>query len=183
MGTVKRAFLYVTRKKGKSILLFFVLLIRATFVLSGLSIEKASQEEQKSLRQSLGGFFTISPDYSENNPHYKMMSDGDGGYTLHTEPPLTLEVIDAVAKTDGVKRYDASTPTLVSTNLEVFPGNVPMKDRYNDLVYAQTVPRTEHNKYFETGTVKLIEGDHITPEGNNVAVISKDLAKKQLEIR
>ena len=178
MGALKRAFLYVTRKKGKSILLFFVLLIMATFVLSGLSIEKASQEEQKSLRQSLGGFFTISPDYSENNPYYKMMSDGDGGYTLHTERPLTLEVIDAVAKIDGIKRYDASTPTLVSTNLEVFPGNVPMKDRYNDLVYAQTVPGTENNKYFESGTVKLIEGDHITPEGNNVAVISKDLAEK-----
>ena len=57
MGTVKRAFLYVTRKKGKSVLLFFVLLIMATFVLSGLSIEKASQAEQKNLRQSLGGVF------------------------------------------------------------------------------------------------------------------------------
>ena len=41
MGTVKRAFLYVTRKKGKSVLLFFVLLIMANFVLFGLSIEKA----------------------------------------------------------------------------------------------------------------------------------------------
>ena len=48
MGALKRAFLYVTRKQGKSILLFFVLLIMATFVLSGLSIEKASQEEQRS---------------------------------------------------------------------------------------------------------------------------------------
>ena len=178
MGIVKRAYLYVTRKKGKSILLFFVLLIMATFVLSGLSIEKASQAEQKSLRQSLGGFFTISPEYSEKNPYYKMMDDGDGGYTLYTERPLTPEVIDAVSKIDGIKKYDASTPTLVSTNLEVFPGNVPMKDRYNDLVYAQTVPRTENNKYFESDIVKLIEGNHITPEGNNVAVISKDLAEK-----
>ena len=109
-----------------------------------------------------------------------MTSDGDGGYTLHTERPLTLEVIDAVTRIDGIKKYDASTPTLVSTNLEVFPGNVPMKDRYNDLVYAQTVPGTENNKYFESGTVKLIEGSHITPEGNNVAVISKDLAEKTI---
>ena len=80
------------------------------------------------------------------NPYYKMMNDGDGGYTLHTERPLTQEVINAVAKVDGIKKFDASTPTLVSTNLEVFPGNVPMKDRYNDLVYAQTVPGTKNNK-------------------------------------
>ena len=178
MGALKRAFLYVTRKKGKSILLFFVLLIMATFVLSGLSIEKAAQEEQKSLRQSLGGFFTISPEYSEKNPYYKMMSDGDGGYTLHTECPLTPEVIDAVAKIDGIEKYDASTPTLVYTNLEVFPGNVPIKDRYNDLVYARTVSGTENNKYFESGTVKLIEGSHIMPEGDHAAVISRDLAEK-----
>ena len=69
MGMVKRAFLYVTRKKGKSILLFCVLIIMATFVLSGLSIEKATRAEQESLRKSLGGFFTLSPDYSENNPY------------------------------------------------------------------------------------------------------------------
>lgn len=47
MRTIKRAFLYVTRKKGKSILLFFILLIMATFVLTGLSTQKVSQAEQK----------------------------------------------------------------------------------------------------------------------------------------
>ncbi len=178
MGTVKRAFLYVTRKKGKSILLFFVLLIMATFVLSGLSIEKASQAEQKNLRQSLGGVFELMPEFSEKNPYYTKLDDGNGGYTLYTKRPLTQEIIDAVAKIDGIEKYDASTPTLVSTNLEVFPGNVPMKDKYNDLVYARTVSGTENNSYFESGAVKLIEGSHITPEESNAAIISKDLAEK-----
>ena len=79
MGTVKRAFLYVTRKKGKSVLLFFVLLIMATFVLSGLSIEKASQAEQKNLRQSLGGVFELMPEFSEKNPFYTKLDDGEIG--------------------------------------------------------------------------------------------------------
>ena len=47
MGTYKRAYLYVTRKREKSILLFFIFLIMATFVLAGLSIQKASQAAQK----------------------------------------------------------------------------------------------------------------------------------------
>lgn len=53
MGTYKRAYLYVTRKKGKSILLFFIFLIMATFVLAGLSIQKASQAAQKKIE---GGY-------------------------------------------------------------------------------------------------------------------------------
>ena len=64
----KRAFLYVTRKRGKSILLFAILLIMATFVLTGLSIWKASNVAQVDLRQSLGGKFDIYVDWS-NSPY------------------------------------------------------------------------------------------------------------------
>ena len=42
--------LYVSRKRGKSILLFFILLILSTFVLTGLSIGSASKQAQKNLR-------------------------------------------------------------------------------------------------------------------------------------
>lgn len=70
MGTTKRAFLYVTRKKGKSILLFFILLIMSTFVLTGLSTQKASQEAQKNLREALGGEFYVSVELSESNPYF-----------------------------------------------------------------------------------------------------------------
>ena len=45
MNFLKRAMLYVTRKKGKSIVLFCILLIMATFVLSGLSIGKATDRK------------------------------------------------------------------------------------------------------------------------------------------
>lgn len=51
MGFIKRAYLYVTRKRGKSVLLFFILLVMGTFVLTGLSIWKASQAAQLNLRQ------------------------------------------------------------------------------------------------------------------------------------
>ena len=50
---MKRAFLYVSRKRGKSILLFFILLILSTFVLTGLSIGSASKQAQKNLRQNI----------------------------------------------------------------------------------------------------------------------------------
>lgn len=61
MNFMKRAFLYVSRKRGKSILLFFILLILSTFVLTGLSIGSASKQAQKNLRQ-----VKHFPDYEEN---------------------------------------------------------------------------------------------------------------------
>ena len=42
MNFISRAWLYMIRKKGKSILLFVVLLIMATFVLTALALGNAS---------------------------------------------------------------------------------------------------------------------------------------------
>lgn len=68
MSIFKKAFLYVTRKQGKTILLFAILLIMATFVLTGLSIWKAPEAAQLNLRQSPGGKFDVSVDWS-NSPY------------------------------------------------------------------------------------------------------------------
>lgn len=178
MGTIKRAFLYVTRKKGKSILLFFILLVMATFVLTGLSIERSSQEAQQSLRAALGGEFEVVVDFSESNPYAQRESDGEGNVNLYTEYPITQEIIDTVMTVNGIKSYDAATHTLVSTNLDIFSGNVPMKAEFNNLIYARTVVGTENNTFFQSEKFKLIEGSHITGNENNVAIISKDLAEK-----
>lgn len=178
MSTIKRAFLYVTRKKGKSILLFFVLLIMATFVLSGISIEKAAQSEQKKLRQTMGGIFELSPEFSEKNPYFKTINDGEGGMTLYTERPLTQEMIDFILKMDGIKSCDAETQSNVQPNLEIFKGNVPLKGELNDSVYARTVYSSETNAFFTSQKLQLVEGRHITNTEKYSAIISKELADK-----
>lgn len=176
MGTIKRAFLYVTRKKGKSVLLFFILLIMATFVLTGISIEKASQAEQKNLREALGGEFYVTVEFTESNPYFRMVDDGEGALDLYTELPVTQDMINAIMEISGIEKYDASTQTLVSTNLTIFSGNVPLKGELNNKVYARTVAGTENNSFFQSGIMELIEGNHITGNESNAAVISKDMA-------
>lgn len=150
----------------------------ATFVLTGLSIEKSSQEAQQNLREALGGEFQIVVDLSENNPYAKREQDGEGNVELYTEYPVTREIIDAIMTVDGIKNYDAATHTLVLTNLDIFPGNVPMKGEYSNRVYARTVIGTEYNSFFASGKFRLAKGKHITGNESNVAVISKDLAEK-----
>ena len=176
MGTTKRAFLYVTRKKGKSILLFFILLIMATFVLTGLSTQKASQEAQKNLREALGGEFYVSVELSESNPYFRRVDDGEGALDLYTELPVTRDMINAIMEIGGIEKYDASAQTLVSTNLTIFPGNVPLKGELNNKIYARTVAGTENNSFFQSGIMELTEGKHITGNESNAAVISRDMA-------
>lgn len=178
MGTTKRAFLYVTRKKGKSILLFFILLVMATFVLTSLSIAKSSQEAQQNLRKALGGEFQMVTDLSDSNPYARKEFDGEGNVELYTEYPITQEVIDTIMTIDGIESYHAETHTLVFTNLDIFPGNVPVKAAYNDLIYAWTAIDTESSDFFQTGKYKLMEGSHIAGNENNAAIISKSLAEK-----
>ena len=67
---------------------------------------------------------------------------------LYTEYPITQEIIDTVMTVNGIENYDAETHTLVSTNLDIFSGNVPMKVEFNNLVYARTVVGTENNSFF-----------------------------------
>ncbi len=176
MGTTKRAFLYVARKKGKSILLFFILLIMSTFVLTGLSTQKASQEAQKNLREALGGEFYVSVELSESNPYFRRVDDGEGALDLYTELPVTRDMINAIMEIGGIEKYDASAQTLVSTNLTIFPGNVPLKGELNNKIYARTVAGTENNSFFQSGIMELTEGKHITGNESNAAVISRDMA-------
>ena len=176
MGTIKRAFLYITRKKGKSILLFFILLIMSTFVLTGLSTQKASQEAQKNLREALGGEFYVSVELSESNPYFRRVDDGEGALDLYTELPVTRDMINAIMEIGGIEKYDASAQTLVSTNLTIFPGNVPLKGELNNKIYARTVAGTENNSFFQSGIMELTEGKHITGNESNAAVISRDMA-------
>jgi len=48
----------------------------------------------------------------------------------------------------------------------------------NNKVYARTVAGTENNSFFQSGTMELIEGNHISGNESNVAVISKDMAEQ-----
>lgn len=178
MGFMKRAFLYVTRKRGRSILLFLLYLIMATFVLTGLSVSMAAQSAQSRLRETLGGRFTLSADYSQENPYVKSETDEEGNSNIYTELPITRELIDAVMSVGNIKSYDAAAQTLVTTELNIFPGNVPVKSAFKHSATARIVESTENSSFFQSGTLRLAEGSHITENQSGVALISTDLAER-----
>ena len=68
----------------------------ATFVLTGLSVEKVSQAEQKNLREALGGGFHVSVELTGSNPYFRMDDDGEGALDRYTELPVTQDMMDVL---------------------------------------------------------------------------------------
>lgn len=188
MNCIKRAFLYVTRKSGKSILLFAILLIMATFVLTGLSVRKASESAQLELRQSLGGNFDIYVDWA-NSPYVVKETvteevDEETGKTMtsflqYSTVQLTPENIAAIKSVPGVKYCSARLADLIPfVELSLFPGTVPISEKYQRRTKLLGVCSTQDDQLFTTGTLTLTEGRHIDFNDSRSAIISRDLAEK-----
>ena len=189
MSIIKRAFLYVARKRGKTILLFAILLIMATFVLTGLSIWKASEAAQLNLRQSLGGKFDIYVDW-ENSPYVvkEIIKDNEfdeetgktsNSFLIYSTVQPTPEEIAAINSVPGVKYSSARYDVLARfDNLSLFPGTVSVAENLQHRTKVFGVCGTETDELFTTGTLTLTEGRHITSEDQSVAIISGDLAEK-----
>ena len=188
MSFIRRAFLYVTRKKGKTVLLFAILLIMATFVLTGLSIWRASESAQTGLRQSLGASFEVAVDWSDNNPYMVKepvgLPEDDGltqstNYIMYSTKQLAPEQVKEIRQIDGVKYCDASTDGLAAfEGLSLFTGKIPIDEAFRNQTKVLGVWETEENELFTSGTLSLAEGRHLTPEDTGKAVICRDLAEK-----
>ena len=177
MSFMKRAWLYVTRKKGKSILLFVILLIMATFVLTGLSIQKASDAKEKELRQSFGGTIRVEISYEKDNPYIKE-EKVDGGLVVGTTRPITHEVIDTIMKIPGLKSYDANGGLLAYfSNAKVIKGNIPVGNALENAGGATVTDNSQNNLYFRSGKLSLAEGKHLVRADVNAVLISKPFAE------
>lgn len=188
MSIFKRAFLYVTRKRGKTILLFAILLIMATFVLTGLSIWKASKVAQLNLRQSLGGKFDVFVDWS-NSPYVvkepvKDEVDEETGKTtssflMYSTVQFTPENIAAIKGVPSVKYCSARQDNLLPFDeLSLFPGTISTDVKYQGYTKTLGVCNTEDDELFTTSTLTLAEGRHISADDTHVAIISRDLAER-----
>lgn len=178
MNFISRAWLYIIRKKGKSILLFIILLVMATFVLTALAFGNASNAAQMELRKSLGGSFLIGFDYTENNPYLKV-ENVDGGTLVYSTQQISPELVEQVRSINGVNYCSATTESLaVLPSLDLFAGNIPIEEEFRNSSKILGTWKSEELSRFTSGQLALTEGRHIMPGDKNKGLISKDLADK-----
>lgn len=96
MTFIKRAWYYVTRKKVKTILMFFILFGIATATISGLAIKKATINAREEINEVINAGFSLAMNL-ENN-----FGTGDRG--LGNVP---ADAVDKIRNLDGIKDYNA----------------------------------------------------------------------------
>ena len=106
MSLFERAWLYITRKRGKTLIMFCILFAMASGILSGISIKKAAQAAMQQARESVGGSFTMNLNYDESNPNVKREETsnafGSGVRLENTGSPLTEKIANQLKEIKGV---------------------------------------------------------------------------------
>lgn len=176
MSTWKRAFLYVIRKKMKTVLLFLVLLAMSTFVLAGLSIYKAADDSALSLRQSVGGSIRLELD-EDNGANWRYQQAAGGMMVDYVGTPITDKDIQKIMSIDGVKAYNGiGDGSVYAKDFDFISGfNFGAGSDYSRL---PSVTNSEYFNFFTRKAFRLVEGRHIKEDDDHVVLISTAIAEK-----
>lgn len=185
MNVFKRSFLYVGRNTGRTVLLFAILLIVSTFVLSGLSVMDASEDTSTELRGTTGASFRM-----ERNLATGGSNNQGGGMSFNTQEYVTDKMMEDIAAIDGIKAYTAQS----NSNLSLHDANnrpmelIKTSSKWDSVGLNYTGMAigsfySEYDSRFLSNKFVLAQGRHITPDDSQVILLNEDLADKyQLKV-
>ncbi|WP_058304363.1 ABC transporter permease [Gorillibacterium timonense] len=168
MNSWKRAYLHTTRKKGKTILIFSILLIVSTLLLTCLAIRTATSVTALNIRKSLMGSFTINAKQLD----------------MQLEDSVVTEIlnIDGLTTHYNLRSYfRADYRSLDGQALEITTDgalDVPKGYEHAGKIISNT--HSDADPYFTEAGFKLKKGRHITAEDRNVALIHEEFAQRNM---
>ena len=183
MNFFRRAIRYCWRQKIRSIILLLVFTLLASAALTALSVGHATAEGTDEVKQTVGASIHIEID-SGNTDLYGSGSENEWGTAYqYNGDYITQEVVDAIAKVDGVVNYSAESEGGywgAAINFEYFSGafNIVFTGGYGQSVPYTVTLNSELSANFLNGTYALEEGRHILPDDSYAVLISKELADK-----
>lgn len=163
MNVLKRAFLYDTRKRGKSLTLFLLFTLITIFVTISFSVLSATQAAATNLRETVGASFTLRGKPME-------LSASGEDYAMQFVP-ISQQDIDLIAGNTEIKARNAQQSATASARNFIFPSGMP-----SGTISANT--SSAWNRNFTSGIVTLAEGRHITREDRHTALVSRELAEE-----
>lgn len=171
---MNRAWLYVTRKKSKTLLMFLILFGIATATISGIAIKKATIDAREQVNESINASFAIG-----NNLQNNM---GIGSRGMGNVP---ASAINQIKKIDGISTYIARmTGEVDLIDLEKVQLNNPnmqfndeFTEQYKNFSDLDGVTDSSLDNKFISGVLNLEQGRHITPEDKQKVLVHEDFAK------
>ncbi|RRK11297.1 ABC transporter permease [Lactiplantibacillus garii] len=195
MNFFKRAWLNLTAKKGRSILLVLVTSAIMLFVLAGLLIRNAADTATSNAKKSVGATVTLS---ANREAAFKKMrsstSTSKSSRPKLTTSPVKLSDANKIAKLSNVASYNATVSTsanakgfdTISTSSSSSSTGGGMKSMGGSSssgsgdIAISGVTATSSVSSFESKSSKITKGRGITAsdEGTNNVVIESELAKE-----
>ena len=163
MNVLKRAFLYDTRKRGKSLTLFLLFTLITIFVTISFFVLSATQAAATNLRETVGASFTLRGKPMELNA-----SEED--YAMQFAH-ISQQDIDLIAGSTEIKACNAQQSATATSSGFIFPSGMP-----SGAISANT--SSAWNRNFTSDILILAEGRHITQEDQHVALVSRELAEE-----
>ena len=159
-----RAFLYIVRKPGKSILLLLAMSAAAGMILLGSSIYTASNHAARQLRESFSGYLKAVPK-SQNE---------EGQNRINQETVKRLLQFDEI---EAVNAMDCLY--MDAQDFELNPGKFAAEGSEKSRT-ARVLGNTDTrlHEYFSLEILKLESGRHIQDGDEGKALISDELAEK-----
>ncbi|WP_207695317.1 hypothetical protein DOK67_0000858 [Enterococcus sp. DIV0212c] len=172
MRNIKRAYLGVTKRFKKTILILLLISIVVTMIMIGLGIKKTVSQANQSAKDQMRAETVICWDL-----------DSLDSVGREKVPYLTKEVLEQVKKVDGVTDASVKVRSFVRTDLKQI-GKPGVSVLFNQLEMPPTnnlygLDKKEDDDNFLTNKYKLISG--ILPKEsseNNPILISKEYAEK-----
>ena len=163
MSITKRAWFCISRKKVKTIILFFILTLISTALLSSYSIKSTTRDmAQKIYETSNAGFSVTSKD---------------------KQSPFLLNDVKDIQKTSGIKnhnyRYDA-LGSLVDKKVVKVEQKVQINNpdkRLSNLVSLKGSTNTSLENDFTSGIFRIEKGRGRTDKDSGKTIIHEELAK------
>lgn len=169
MNFAKRAMLYISRKKGKTISLFWVIFIVAVFLVSCFSVLNASGKLSRDIRTSLGAAF-----YIRANTGVRMNENGEAEI-MENDVHITENEIDEIMQKNEINYCNPINYGFAkSDKIQFIQGDKHTIENNMGKVTALRFSALAPNFTDETAT--LIEGKHITETDREKILISEQLA-------
>lgn len=190
----RRACLYVIRKRGKTLILFLLMLALSTMTLTGVVIKDATKIAEKNVREALGGSFTLNQNTSDPAKWVSRNTNQFGSQMYYGGALRTKELADMIcSKVEGIKGYNATfTSYAVPASLQGevlkliesedgdnhLAGLMTGNGDFNQTVTTLGNTNTQLNSYFNNGFVRLSEGRHLTNADQNAVLLGKEFAQQ-----
>ena len=171
MNVGKRAFLYLTRKKGKNLLLGIVFLLISFSLLTGSAVYLGIRQVSEDLSSDIGASFNIRP--------YEQFDVNNGQVSSKGTPVMDEQSIRRVISIVGkeLKCYNTEHSGYVKgENLSFLAGTGHSEE--SNMGTVKAVRDSSLCQAFLDEEYELAEGEHIRSEDNGKILISKALAEQ-----